>query len=127
MKSKSDCHLAFFAMLVAAMSAIGCSSSPEMFEVSGNVTLDGKPITSGAVILAPADGSPDISRGDLVDGQYKLECLPGEKIVQIAGYTADQKVVPVQYVTFDSGLSASIQEDTPQLNFELTTKKRRGR
>ena len=126
MRSKRKWSLAKWGILVAILAMTGCEQGPEMFEVSGNVTLDGQPVTSGAIMFAPADGSPDISQTELVDGQYKVECLPGEKIVQIAGSSAN-KTIPVRYVTHGSGLTASIQEDTEQLNFELTTKYRRGR
>lgn len=112
--------------LVAVVATVGCSQGPPKFEITGNVTLDGQPISTGSVMFMPADGSRDISRGDVVDGRYKLECVAGDKIVQIAGYTQAEKLIPWTYAVANSGLTASVSEDA-ELNFDLNSKTRRRR
>ncbi|WP_144975732.1 hypothetical protein [Bremerella volcania] len=115
-------------VLGATIAALGCSQGPPKFEITGNVTLDGQPITTGSVMFSPTDGSRDVSRGDVVDGRYTLECGAGEKIVQIAGFTQAEKVIPWTYAVANSGLTASVSEDA-EMNFDLTsqTKTRRRR
>jgi len=113
-------------VLTVAIVTTGCSQGPPKFEVSGNVTLDGEPITTGSVMFMPADGSRDVSRGDIADGRYTLECVAGEKIVQIAGYTQAEKLIPWTYAIANSGLTASVSEDA-EMNFELSSKTRRRR
>lgn len=112
--------------LLLLVAVAGCSQGPPKFEVTGNVTLDGQPITTGSVMFLPADGSRDVSRGDVVDGRYTLECVAGEKIVQIAGYTQAEKLIPWNYAVANSGLTASVNEDA-EFNFDLTSKSRRRR
>lgn len=113
-------------VLVAALATVGCSQGPPKFEITGNVTLDGQPITTGSVMFLPADGSREVSRGDVVDGRYTLECVAGEKIVQIAGYTQAEKLIPWTYAVANSGLAASVSENA-EMDFELSSKTRRRR
>lgn len=113
-------------VLVAALATVGCSQGPPKFEITGNVTLDGQPITTGSVMFLPADGSREVSRGDVVDGRYTLECVAGEKIVQIAGYTQAEKLIPWTYAVANSGLTASVSENA-EMDFELSSKTRRRR
>ncbi|MHC2070248.1 hypothetical protein ACYFX5_22470 [Bremerella sp. T1] len=114
-------------VLIALTSiAVGCSQQPQTFPISGMVTLDGKPLTSGNIRFAPTDGSPEVRGATVTNGEYELDCLPGEKIVQVAGFLDNQTVVPMRYITTDSGLKANITEPT-ELDFELSTKRSRRR
>lgn len=113
-------------ILAVVVTSVGCSQGPPKFEITGSVTLDGQPITTGSVMFMPSDGSPDVSRGDVVDGRYTLECVAGDKIVQIAGYTQAEKLIPWTYAVANSGLTASVNEDA-EVNFDLTSKTRRRR
>ncbi|GAA4441004.1 hypothetical protein GCM10023155_46530 [Bremerella cremea] len=80
----------------------------------------------GSVIFSPADGNGVAESGKVVEGNYELKCVPGEKSVKIAGYTAEKKVVPVSYVMDPAQLTANVTEDT-QLDFELSSKSKRRR
>lgn len=64
---------------VVWFTAIGCGvSREETAPVSGTVTLDGRPVTSGTVVFYPTDGRTAMARiGD--DGQYELTTyIPGD-------------------------------------------------
>lgn len=113
-------------LALMSLFALGCSRGPETFAISGQVTLDGKPLQSGCVIFSPVDGSDFVASGDVIDGSYRLDCIAGEKLVQIAGYTAEKKAVPVAYVSESSGLAASVAEDG-EISFDLQSKRRRRR
>ncbi|UUO08960.1 hypothetical protein M4951_11720 [Blastopirellula sp. J2-11] len=113
-------------LALMSLFALGCSRGPETFAISGQVTLDGKPLHSGSVVFSPIDGSEFVASGKVVDGSYKLDCISGEKLVQIGGYTAEMKVVPVTYVSEASGLTASVTEDG-EISFDLQSKRSRRR
>ncbi|MBA2115740.1 hypothetical protein [Bremerella alba] len=118
------CGIVF--LVVGAMMTFGCSSEPLKFTINGQVTLDGVPVHDGSVIFSPSDGSNLVATGKVIDGNYELECIPGEKNVKIAGFTSENKVIPWTYVTDPTGLSASVNEDA-QVNFELSSKMKRRR
>ncbi|MEW4560887.1 hypothetical protein AB1K70_00060 [Bremerella sp. JC770] len=115
-------------ILVASLGllVLGCSFGPTKFTVSGAVTLDGVPIKDGRVIFSPVDGGHEVDSAKVVQGAYEVDCLPGEKTVRIAGFTAEKKVIPSSYVMEPVELRANITEDT-QLDFDLTSKVKRRR
>lgn len=105
----------------------GCSRGPEMFTIAGQVTLDGAPIKDGTIMFVGTEETNEMGKGKIIEGNYSLECLPGSKNVQIAGYTADNKVIPFQYLGQDSGLTTSVSSDAENVNFELKSKVKRRR
>lgn len=113
-------------LVVGILVTLGCSSEPQKFTVTGMVTLDGIPVHDGSVIFSPMDGGSLVATGKVIDGNYELECVPGEKNVKIAGFTSANKVIPWTYVTDPTGLSASVNEDA-QIDFDLSSKVRRRR
>lgn len=125
LRNEFSMRLRFFLGLILLV-GVGCSRGPETFVVNGKVTLDGKPLHDGSVIFSPTDGSNDVATGKVIEGIYELRCLPGEKRVQIGGFTAENKVIPWTYLTENSGLTASVQESGP-IDFDLVTKPSRRR
>jgi len=111
---------------LSCLLVFGCSFGPTKFPVSGAVTLDGEPIKDGRVIFSPADGGHEVESAKVVQGAYRIDRLPGEKTVRIAGFTAKKKVVPPRYVMEPVELRANITEET-QLDFNLTSKVKRRR
>ncbi|QEL13372.1 hypothetical protein [Limnoglobus roseus] len=62
-----------FALAVGVTSVGGCDSGPPAGDVSGLVTLDGKPVDNGYVNLLPADGKSPSSGGEIgPDGRYRV-------------------------------------------------------
>src|SRR5882672_9429946 len=75
--------------LIVAL-ASGCGDGKH--NVSGLVTLDGKPVKNGSVSLEAADGSAGVFSGGIHDGKYELRARSGSKKVRITAYrsTGDQ-------------------------------------
>ena len=50
-------------------------------EVSGNITLDGKPVEEGAITFVPIEGTQSPSAGsDILDGGYDVPREKGPKV-----------------------------------------------
>jgi hypothetical protein len=60
---------------VATLALVGCGSEhPDIVPVSGTVTIDGKPVTAGQIMVSPAGHRPSI--GPLDDnGRFTLTCF----------------------------------------------------
>lgn len=70
---------ALFLLLLAS----GCSQP--IGSVSGEVTLDGKPLKNGYVTFTPADGKGPIVGGEVANGHFDVPRVPlGSKIVSVA-------------------------------------------
>ncbi|MCC9608706.1 hypothetical protein LOC68_08925 [Blastopirellula sp. JC732] len=102
-----------------------------MITVVGTVTLDGDPLQSGSVIFSPKAGAVnDATSGQIIDGKYELDCVPGEKNVMVTGTTASKKMAPFRYLSPSAELTASVESGSEQmeLNLALSSKStRRGR
>jgi hypothetical protein len=122
-------------LLAAGMSLVvsGCwSKRPKLVPVSGVVTVDGKPLTSGFVRVLPESGRPS---GGTVgsDGHFTLGCLTdddgcmmGTHKVEVQGFenlpgNRRKWLAPRKYAgTATSGLTATIDAPTDALRIELT-------
>ena len=88
------CWLVIFGCL--ALSATGCGNSSGRYPVSGDVTLQGQPLASGAIIFEGADGS----RGGttIADGKYALPAaqglLPGSYTVRVSAVQSQEVTGP---------------------------------
>lgn len=72
--------------VLTALLVSGCGGGSEGVTISGTVTYDGKPVPSGHVTLAPADGKGPSAGGEIRDGRFTIRgVLPGEKIVSVTG------------------------------------------
>ena len=104
-----------FFSLIALFSAamIGCSGSsdrPELGQVHGKVTMDGKPAAGVMVSFQPADGRPSWGTTD-EDGEYTLKYLDqtgakvGKNLVTIS--TPNSGDVPEDCSKIDEGGTAA--------------------
>lgn len=57
----------------------GCSGSEA--DVSGKVTIDGKPIPSGKIVFLCEGGAKPVLTADIRDGRYSFEKVPAGKVV----------------------------------------------
>lgn len=83
------------AYLLLAILANGCSGKkdgPERYNVSGEVTFQGKPVPKGFINFRPDDSKQNTGPGSgaaIVDGKYELEdgkgVVGGAYIVEITG------------------------------------------
>jgi hypothetical protein len=114
----------YFRLFLAALAltTIGCGSDLlELVEVTGTVTLDGKPLPDAEVIFQPADGRPSSGRTD-TEGRYTLQymddksgALPGMHSVRVSTYIErDQD-------HWDPSVQAGRKEMLPQTYNSRTT------
>ena len=61
----------FAACVLAGCLVLGCSRGPSLVPVSGTVTVDGKPLQAGAVLVAPMGGRAAGGRIG-ADGRFTL-------------------------------------------------------
>src|SRR5262245_31539415 len=82
---RSRCTPWLSGLLVATLwVAAGCSGSgPRMGEVTGSVTVDGKPAESGAISFFPLDGKSPTAGGMIKDGRYTAKVPVGNAKVEI--------------------------------------------
>ncbi len=113
--------------------AAGCGDGrPTRVTVSGQVLIDGKPLTVGTVKFVPAGARPSSGKLD-EHGRFTLTCydggdgvVPGTHRAQISSMEviSASKVrwlAPPKYADFrTSGLSYEINEPTDDLKIELT-------
>lgn len=67
-------------LLLVLFGAMGCGPNDGRVAVSGQVTLDGKPIESGAILLVPVEGTMSPSAGsDIIDGDFDVSRAKGPK------------------------------------------------
>jgi hypothetical protein len=83
-----------------AVGCTSCSSKPEMAQLSGKVTFQGKPIPAGWISFTPEAGKGAVRVCQIKDGVYDSSTggdpagiHPGKNLVKIAGF--DGKVVPL--------------------------------
>jgi hypothetical protein len=72
-----------FGITLAMALLSGCQRGPQMCEVHGTVTYDGKPLEKGDIFLVASDGSVTPAAGRIEDGEFRIMSLPGVKRVEI--------------------------------------------
>jgi hypothetical protein len=123
------------------LAATGCSEGSQRLPVSGQVRLDGEPLTSGTILMTPVKTGP-VAGCDIKDGLYEMPKErgpgPGEYRVEITAYRpTGQKVydsdfnvstetlvpiIPARYNT-QSELTAVVSEEgSNEFNFDLQSK-----
>jgi hypothetical protein len=141
--------LPFFAVVSLLSALAGCSGdSLATYPAGGIVTLDGQPVVGAGVLFMPYDG-PAASGTTDAEGRYTLHTLDREGAVEgkhrvmitlmktsgievtgeglegelSSGGIKNEYLVPQKYSMVEtSGLTAQVGPDTPQHNFELSSK-----
>ncbi len=75
---------ALIASLSTAALATLCGCGPSAGTVSGNVTLDGRPLEQGIISFSAAEGTAPPVTADIVGGKYSAEMIAGKKHVQLS-------------------------------------------
>lgn len=118
------------ALSLCACAGCGGGSGPELFSVSGTVTLNGKPLPNAELIFQPKEGAPSYGKTD-AEGYYELTysrdrsgALAGSHTVSITtaiededGNTAEE-LLPTKY-NIDTELSAMVSDDSEPIDFKL--------
>lgn len=132
-KERRDWTLGWVLLGMAVLSLCGCSDGrPERVPVSGKVTIDGQPLTSGFVRLVPDDARPSVGRIQ-EDGSFTLTTftkkdgsVPGTHRVAVVAYDEANPsqlrwLVPRKYShAKTSDLTVDIDGPTDALEIELT-------
>ncbi len=79
---------------LTVISSTGCTSDTTA-TVSGNVTLNGKPLAKGLISFSAIDDAGGTGGGDVVNGKYEAKGLPpGKYQVHIAGVPEGDVIMP---------------------------------
>jgi hypothetical protein len=89
-----------------AVSAIGCSSTPQLGVVTGKVTLNGKPVTAGVVTMVAKSGGEPVTANINEDGSYRVEVVLPENYADpgSSGFVVKVKPLSEGEVQFDLAL-----------------------
>jgi len=69
-----------------ALAAGGCADDGKNeVEVSGSVSIDGRPIPQGMITFLAEDGQTPTGGGPIKDGKYTAKVPPGKKKVMVLG------------------------------------------
>lgn len=111
----------------------GCGGGEPTTDISGKVTYNGQPVTSGLINFMPEKGRP-LGGGLQSDGTYAFEAPPGNYQVRVdapaplpEGYKEGDpmpnlpRLVPEKYANYGtSGLTATVDESGSQtIDFTL--------
>jgi hypothetical protein len=124
MRKHFACVCSTAAVLIGFASLLGCGDSNGGVTVSGKITYDGNPVTSGLINFQPQGGRP-LGGAIRADGTYSAEIPPGDYAVRIdapaplpQGFKEGDPVpdlpplVPEKFANYDSsGLTATVKPD----------------
>jgi hypothetical protein len=103
-------HFKVQVLALALAAFVGCSDGPQRIPVKGTVSLDGKPLATGALLMTPLKKGP-VAGCDIKDGRFEMPTErgpgPGEYRVEITAYRPTGKKV------YDSDLNASTETLEP--------------
>ncbi len=116
----------------------GCRGSDGMSGVSGTVTLDGKPLESGAISFIPVDGQSTTAGGEIKQGHYSVQVPPAAMKVSISSpkvvgkkklydtpdspeMEVTQEAVPARY-NEQTELKIDVKSGTNKQDFDLQSK-----
>ena len=121
---------------VFALGGVAGCTADKTVEVSGAVTLDGKPLDKGEIVFVAANGSARPVGGSVESGRYKVRVEPGRKKVMVNASKLSDKIdpntrerqeysiIPAAY-NYESKLFLDVEPSTSQpkeANFDLKTK-----
>jgi len=129
-------------LVVFAFLLPGCGPpKTNTVKVSGKIMIDGNPIEQGAIKFIAIDGATPVGGGTISNGTYFAEVPPGKKKVLVNGQkvvgkeplykdipdspTRDklERTTPLVYNNQEaSPLTAEIQGETKNLDFDLDSK-----
>ncbi len=139
---KSGMRFLFFLVAIGGFALAGCSRSAFDAQVSGRITLDGKPMGSGVVVFAPEGENRNAPMGTIEpNGNYSLKTnreiglMPGKYRVSMSVYdtpphqpgermqTTGKQLVPEKYTdVHTSGLVYDVTLGNNTINIELKSK-----
>ncbi len=121
-----------WAVVALAVLVMGCDSGPKRVPVSGRVLIDGQPLKTGTVMVAPADERAAFGQIDS-EGRFTLTtekegdgCVAGSHratvtATEILNPNETRLLVPPRYMDLSaSALTVTIEGPTEDLLIELS-------
>jgi hypothetical protein len=127
-------------LCVMCLAFAGCAKKSDgKVSLTGKVTLDGEPIPEGSITFMPVSAVGTTNGTEISNGYFSVRVNPGEQAVQIYANRPDLKhpvtkelkergveenleqYIPAKY-NRQSTLRVTVDKDTKEHNFELTSK-----
>lgn len=136
------CRTRHLSVGVLTLLCVACSPSPFDADVSGAITLDGKPVDPGVVVFSPVDPGKNASRGNIDrSGGYYMKTKhdrgidAGEYRVAVQVYDKGEPpgpgeraspnlppLVPEKYLKVEtSGLEYTVEPGSNRIDIALTS------
>jgi hypothetical protein len=80
--------------VVVAIFVGGCSRGRPMGDVQGKVTLNGQPLSKGAVRFVPVNGETQATGGTIQDGSFRVAVPVAKQRVEISANEVDLEKTP---------------------------------
>lgn len=120
------------ALSISLILLSGCGrGGPPKYPVSGNVSVDGKPIETGDILFVPSDPKQGPTAGKIQAGKFRFEAVAGPHRVEIRalrpipgaapmlGEYPQENYLPARYHA-ESKLEATVTPEGPNnFDFEL--------
>lgn len=129
--SKHHAVVGWFLFTSLLAVSMGCSDEITLRRITGIVTLDGKPLDNGQVVITPVDQKSSAAAAEITDGQFSCPVMPGEKKVSIQsfsgginemGFPVGKQVIPKRF-NDESTLTISVENTTGQkFDFDIESK-----
>lgn len=134
--------VSFVAAVLVIGACVGCNQSPFNADVTGSVTLDGKPVPPGVVIFSAEDGGRNSSRGRIEPGGDYFLVTRHSRGIDAGNYRVAVQVyekgdppgpgerapanlpplVPEKYLSVDtSGLAFTVEPGSNTIDIALTS------
>ncbi len=120
-----------FLIATIVLMSLGCSDEVVLRRITGVVTLDGKPLDNGQVVITPVDQKSSAAAAEIVNGQFSCPVMPGEKKVSIQsfsgginemGFPIGKELLPEKY-NDETTLTISVENKNGQsFAFDLDSK-----
>lgn len=121
-----------WALSVALCAGLGCTEGPNLVPVSGQVLIDGEPLTTGHIQVIPQDERAATGTID-ADGRFRLStyeeddgCVVGSHPVvvmatrQLSPTKTEHLIPPTYRKPETAGLTVTIEGPTDDLKINLT-------
>ncbi len=119
---RTSCVLVGLPILLLGLSGCGGpSDQPELGQVSGTITLDGKPLSGVAVVFQPDDGRPAHGTTD-ANGKYELTYIRNIRGTKVGHNRVE--IAPSEEAEEDEGDSGDEDADGPQPKRPANSRKR---
>jgi len=115
------------ALLMFALAGCGSGGMPNLGAVSGNVTIDGAPLSNVIIAFMPAEGRPATAQTD-AKGFYRLEYVGGVEGCKVGPATvcffpptgvSPSHPIPAKYTNNSTEFKVEIKEGTNTFDFDL--------